>query len=114
MYNLTTMESIQCEQKIKMQAVCAELIQLKKTTKAYYKNQSKEDWEKVQEYRNTTDQRVSEAQARRKEKKAIQDGLRELADVTFHYWDTRNPPSNEMEYEASMEMPYSQKRWLHR
>ena len=108
------MESIQCEQKIKMQAVCAELIQLKKSHKEHYRNQSKEEKAQLREYRHTIEQRVLEEQDARREKKAIQDGLRELADVTFHYWDTRNAPSNELEYEASMEMPYSQKRWLHR
>ena len=99
-------------------AMCAELIALKKAHKQWHKSLTDAEKADVLRYRHTTDQRVLEQrkekeESRRREKKAIQDGLREWADVTFHYWDTRNAPSNIIEYEASMEMPYSQQKWLH-
>ena len=94
---------------MKMREVCEELIQLKKTHKEVYRNLSKQQKSNIRKYRHTIDQRIR-AEA---EEKAAQDGLREWANVVFHYWDTRNAPSNELEYEASMEMPYSQKKWFH-
>lgn len=97
---------------MKMREVCEELLQLKKKHKEAYRNQSKQEKAEIRRYRHTIDQRIcAEQEARRKETEA--DGLREWADVVFHYWDTRNAPSNELEYEAAMEMPYSQRKWLH-
>ena len=114
------MHMLACEREfiqLKRQEVFEELLQLKKKHKEAYRNQTKKEKAEIRRYRHTIEQRICEEQeARRKEteaeKKTIQDGLREWADVVFHYWDTRNAPSNELEYEAAMEMPYSQRKWL--
>ena len=97
---------------MKKQEVLEELRQLKKKHKEAHKTLSKETKSNIRKYRRAIDQRIREEQdAGRKE--AEEKALREWADVVFHYWDTRNAPSNELEYEAAMEMPYSQRKWLH-